>query len=259
MSTVEKMLGVLGLFTPETPIRESDELITHLGGSASAAYRHIKTLQSAGFLARVGSGSYMLGPRVLELDRTIRMSDPVYIAGSPVIRALSASTGLSAVLSMLYSDSVVCVRRVLAPGGPESLFSRGQKRPLVAGASAKAILAYLPAHQLRRIFARHGAAIAAAGLGSDWDAFKLSLRQIRKAGFAMTVAEYNVDIASIAAPIFNARHDVLGSLMLAISLERDDLTAFAKLAPLVVAAAAETSAGIAGMEGGAALAARAVG
>lgn len=259
MPTVEKTLGVLGLFTPETPVRESEELIAYLGGSASAGYRHIKTLQSAGFLARVGSGSYMLGPRVLELDRTIRMSDPVYIAGSPVIRALSAQTGHSAVLSILYSDSVVCVRRVLAPGGPERLFSRGQKRPLVAGASAKAILAYLPAHQLRRIFARHGAAIAAAGLGGDWAAFKLALRGIRKAGFAMTVAEYNPDIAAIAAPIFNAEREVLGSLMLAISVARDDLAAFATLAPRVVAAAAEASAAIARMEGGAALAARGVG
>lgn len=259
MPSVEKTLGVLGLFTPETPVRESEVLIGFLGGSASSGYRYIKSLQAAGFLARVGSGSYMLGPRVLELDRTIRMSDPVYIAGSPVIRALSAATGHSAVLSILYSDSVVCVRRVLAPGGPESLFSRGQRRPLVAGASAKAILAYLPAHQLRRIFARHGAAIAAAGLGEDWGAFKLALRGIRKAGFAMTVAEYNPDIASIAAPIFNADREVLGSLMLAISIAREDLEVFARLAPMVVAAAAETSRGIAGMAGGAALAARAVG
>src|SRR5260370_11839378 len=93
--------------------------------------------------------------RVLELDRTMRLSDPIYVAGSPVIAGLRRETGKSAVLSTLYSDSVVGVCRELAPDGPPDLFDRGQRRPLVAGASAKAILAYLPPHQLRRIFVKH--------------------------------------------------------------------------------------------------------
>ena len=259
MPTIEKTLGILGLFTPETPVRTSDAIIAFLGCPLSTGYRHIKTLQSTGFLSRVGNGSYMLGPRVLELDRTVRLSDPVYIAGSPVIHALREATGHSAVLSILYSDSVVCVRRELSADGPPTLFSRGQRRPLVAAASAKAILAYLPVHQLRRIYAKHGEAAAKAGLGGDWDAFRASLRGIRKAGFAMTVGEYNPDIASIAAPIFNKDQEVLGSLMMAVAAHNNDLTLFATKAPLVVEAAQAVSRQIALMEGGAALPARAVG
>jgi DNA-binding IclR family transcriptional regulator len=223
MPTVDKTLGILGLFTPETPVQTSEALIEFLGCPASTGYRHIKTLQGTGFLARVGSGSYMLGPRILELDRTIRLSDPVTIAGSPIIRALAAKTGHSAVLSILYSDSIVGVQRELTPNGPPSLFSRGQRRPLVSGASAKAILAYLPAHQLRRIFANHGEAASRVGLGATWEEFRRALRQIRKDGFSMTIAEYNADIASIAAPIFNKDNEVLGSLMVGVAIVRSDV------------------------------------
>jgi DNA-binding IclR family transcriptional regulator len=259
MPTVEKTLGILGMFTPETPVRTSEALIDFLGCPASTGYRHIKTLQATGFLTRVGNGSYMLGPRVLELDRTVRLSDPVYIAGSPIIRELARSTGHSAVLSILYSDSVVCVRRELALDGPPTLFSRGQRRPLVAAASAKAILAYLPAHQLRRIFANHGEAAARAGLGATWDEFRRALRAIRKQGWVMTVGEYNAGIASIAAPIFNKDNEVLGSLMFATSVDHPDLANFERYAPRVVEAAQATTARIASMEGTAALPARAVG
>jgi DNA-binding IclR family transcriptional regulator len=259
MAVAEKTLGILSLFTPETPVWTSDALIAHLGCPPSTGYRHIKELQSSGLLTRVGSSSYRLGPRVLELDRAVRLSDPVYVVGSPIICALRDGTGHSAVLATLYSDSIVCVRRELAPDGPPSLFSRGQKRPLVAGASAKAILAYLPAHQLRRIHAKHGDAIAAAALGANWEAFLKTLRQIRKAGFSMTVADYNQDIAAIAAPIFNKDNEVLGSVMLAISIMSNDLQAFAKLAPEVVAAAREISRQIALLDSAATLSARAVG
>jgi DNA-binding IclR family transcriptional regulator len=259
MPTIEKTFGLLGLFTPETPVRSSEALIEFLGTPTSTGYRHIKTLQSTGFVTRVGGGSYMLGPRVLELDRTMRLSDPIYVAGGPVIAGLRRETGKSAVLSTLYSDSVVGVCRELAPDGPPDLFDRGQRRPLVAGASAKAILAYLPPHQLRRIFGKHAADIAGAGLGGSWDEFKRALRAIRQAGFVMTIAEYHPDIASIAAPIFNGQEEVLGSLMLAISLHHPTFTEFAALAPRVVEAAREISRQIALMGGAAALPARAVG
>jgi DNA-binding IclR family transcriptional regulator len=259
MPALERTLGLLDLFTPETPVWTSEALIEFLDGASSTGYRHIKALQSAGLLTRVGAGSYMLGPRVLELDRTVRLSDPVYIAGSPVIRDLHQRTGHSAVLSILYSDSVVCVRRELSADGPPQLFSRGQKRTLVAGASAKAILAHLPAHQLRRIFQKHTAAIGVAGLGLSWDEFRTRLKAIRDAGFVQTRAEFQPGIESIAAPIFNSKNEVLGSLMLAISTEHPNLARFAAFAPDVIKAAQAATKRIANLDGAAALPARAVG
>ena len=259
MPALERTLALLDLFTPETPVWTSEALIQFLEGASSTGYRHIKALQTAGLLTRVGAGSYMLGPRVLELDRTVRLSDPVFIAGSPVIRDLHQRTGHSAVLSILYSDSVVCVRRELSADGPPQLFSRGQKRPLVAGASAKAILAHLPPHQLRRIFQKQTPAITAAGLGASWDEFRLRLKAIRDAGFAQTQAEFQPGVASVAAPIFNSKNEVLGSLMLAIATEHRDVKRLAEYAPDVIEAAHAITRRITSLDGAAALPARAVG
>lgn len=139
-----------------------------------------------GLLARVANGSYVLGPRIPELDRTMRLCDPVYIAGSPVIQQLTEETGHSSLLCILFSESIMCVQQALGKHAPPELFSRGQRRPLVAGASAKIILAYLPLHQLRVIFTKHRKSIAAVGLGADWERFKQALKQIRQAEYAMT-------------------------------------------------------------------------
>jgi DNA-binding IclR family transcriptional regulator len=215
------MLGLLDAFTPEAPVRSAEELIARSGGSRSSGYRYIQTLQRAGLIAPVASGSYVLGPRILELDRQIRLCDPIFNAGEAPLGELAAATGASALLCVLFSDSVVCVRDRPAVGAPAGLFGRGQRRPLFAGAASKVILAYLPPHQLRALYAKHAPAATAAGLGADWEGFKAALRRIRKDGFVQTVGEFNPGIVGIAAPVFNRSTQVLGSV--GVALPEDEL------------------------------------
>ena len=117
------------------------------------------------------------------------------------------------------------------------LFSRGQKRPLFSGAAAKSILAWLPPHQLKSLFAKHRRTIAAAGLGADWDAFRKTLRQIREDGYCITSGEFNPGIVAIGAPLFNRAGDVLGSLSLAASTRSVNMAKFRGLTGRVVQAA----------------------
>ncbi|MPS30206.1 IclR family transcriptional regulator [Pigmentiphaga sp.] len=259
MSSLDKMLSLLDVFTPAAPVWTTEDLIRYSGAPASTCYRYLKTLHSGGLLARVANGSYVLGPRIPELDRTMRLCDPVYIAGSPVIQQLTEETGHSSLLCILFSESIMCVQQALGKHAPPELFSRGQRRPLVAGASAKIILAYLPLHQLRVIFTKHRKSIAAVGLGADWERFKQALKQIRQAEYAMTTGEYNAGIVSIAAPLFNGAGDVLGSLAVAASTSHVDPVAFGAIAERVIEAGREVSRRIASAPNIVALPARAVG
>ena len=72
MSSLEKMLSMLDVFTTERAVWSSEELIQHLGAPPSTCYRYLKVLHTSGYLARVANGSYMLGPRIMELDRVTR-------------------------------------------------------------------------------------------------------------------------------------------------------------------------------------------
>ena len=97
------------------------------------------------------------------------------------------------------------------------------------------------------------------GLGRDWEGFKLALKQIRQAGYAMTLGDYNAGIVSIAAPLFNREGEVLGSLALAASTLTINADAFKDFAPLVVEAARQISVQISSNEDIVALPARALG
>lgn len=167
-NSLARMLGLLDLFTPSATVRPVTDLVNYLGTSRSTSYRYIKALHEAGLIEAVANGHYVLGPRIVEFDRQIRMSDPLYKGGAQVLRPLVDLTTHSALLCALYSDSVMCIRDEQAPDSPPNIFSRGQRRPLFAGAASKIILPYVPPHRLRSIFKQHQRAIAIAGLGTDW-------------------------------------------------------------------------------------------
>jgi DNA-binding IclR family transcriptional regulator len=259
-SSLEKMLALLDVFTRTAPAWSTEDLIGLSGTSRSTCYRYIKVLQDAGLLTPVAGGAWMLGPRVIELDRTMRLTDPVTIGGGPPMRRLAKETGHSALLCVLFSGTVMCVDdNAPAAGAPPGLFSRGQRRPLFTGAASKAILAHLPPHQLRALFARHRMAIAGAGLGADWDAFRGALRAIREAGHSVTVGEFRPGILGIAAPLFNAEGGVLGSLGIAAEAHRVSAKARTALAARVMTAAKEACTLIAHEQPHGARPARAVG
>jgi DNA-binding IclR family transcriptional regulator len=257
-SSLEKMLELLDVFTTAAPAWSTEDLIRFSGTSRSTCYRYIKTLQDAGFLTPVAGGAWMLGPRIIELDRTMRLCDPVTIGGGPSMRRVAQETGHSVLLCLLFSSTVMCVDDAPAAGAPPGIFSRGQRRPLFAAAASKVILAHLPPHQLRTLFARHRTAIAAAGLGADWDAFRVSLRAIREAGYCITTGEFRAGILGIAAPLFNAEGGVLGSLGIATEAHKVPAEQHAALAAIVVSAAKEACERIAQQQPSGARPARAV-
>jgi len=74
MSSPERTLAILGLFSGERPIWQPDAINAALGYSRPTGYRYVKALVAAGLLHRLEPGLYCLGPRIIELDYQLRQS-----------------------------------------------------------------------------------------------------------------------------------------------------------------------------------------
>ena len=207
-----KMLQILDLFSQAEPVWSTADIIDALQASRSTGYRYIKTLNDAGLLATVRNGYYSLGPRIIEMDLQMRLTDPLLLAGRGVLEELVHSIGHSALICTAYHDSVLCVGECRAPDGPTNQFSRGQRRPLFQGAISKVILAYLPHHRLKAIYARQSTEIEKAGLGSNWSDFRANLGQIKKDGHSLTKGEFNPGVIGVAAPILTDQKTSIGSV-----------------------------------------------
>jgi DNA-binding IclR family transcriptional regulator len=248
MSSLERMLGVLDVFSLDRPVWTVDSLTGALGYTRSTTYRYVKELVDAGLLARAGGGSYMLGPRIIELDRQIRLCDPLLATAAPVMRALLSECGPGVVmLCSLYRDKVLCVHQERRAFARDIGYSRGRPMPLFRGATSKIMLAHLPERQLARLFADHREEIAETDLGSDWPAFTAALRTLRRAGICVSRGEVNEGVVGVAAPIFDAEKRLIGSLSRVLAEEDFDDRRLDDIAASVTGAAGRISAGLAAL------------
>lgn len=78
---VHRPVAVVGigyaLFTEESPVWTADQIIARLHTSRATVYRYLQAPTAAGFLSQLARGAYTLGPRIIELDRQIRIADPL--------------------------------------------------------------------------------------------------------------------------------------------------------------------------------------
>ncbi len=214
---------MLQLFSEAEPEWSTAAIIEALETSRSTGYRYIKTLHEAGLLSTVRNGYYTLGPRIIEMDLQIRVTDPLLLASHGVLEDLVDKIGHSALLCTAYRDSVLCVGECRAPDSPANRFSRGQRRPLFQGATSKVILAHLPHHRLKAIYPRQRKEIENAGLGSSWSDFRTTLGQIKKDGYLLTMGEFNPGVYGVAAPVLTDQKTALGSVGVAWEKERRDV------------------------------------
>jgi DNA-binding IclR family transcriptional regulator len=235
MSSVAKVFDVLDLFSLETPVLRVEDIGQRLGYTRASAYRYVRDLCDAGLLAPAGSGAYALGPRVLELERLLRLTDPLLRASQLVLarmRPAVARGGGVLLVCSLYRDRVLCIHQEgaerLTAGGRIIPIQRvrGLPMPLFRGAASLAILAHLPPRQARALHARQSEAIAQAGLGGSWAAFRARLAGIRQAGHAVSSGQMDPDLSALSAPILlpgegpAAAPQLLGSLTRVMT--RDD-------------------------------------
>ena len=219
MSTTDRVLSILGLFTAERPQWTVEELRSELRLSASTAYQYVGSLTKAGLLVSGKAGRCMVGPAAVELDRIARQVDPLIRGARAALHELVGASGAGTVglLCRLYRLQVMCVEQyVLVPPEFTISYERGRPMPLMRGSASKVILANLEARQLRRLYERESPAFAAVHGEADWPRFKEKMRQIRRSGSLVAVGELDPGVMGISAPVFDEHDQILGSIGLAL-------------------------------------------
>ncbi|QIK41576.1 IclR family transcriptional regulator [Pontivivens nitratireducens] len=212
-SSVDRALAILEFFTSQQPIWSTEMLMTELGLTRATTYRYIKSLSDAGYLVATAGGGYTLGPRFIEMDRRIRLGDPLLRVAPPIMNELPKPFVGAQILSGFYGNRAVTIYVDQADKELTLQMERGRSFPLLAGPPSRIILAHLPTYQLRNLLLSNPLGIAKAGLGENWHEFSQNLKAIRKTGYD-AAADFDQRVIAIAAPIFRSSNAVIASLCL---------------------------------------------
>lgn len=234
MSSLARTLEVLDLFSTETTAITAESVIERLQLSRTTAYRYLQVLTQSGLIAHFG-GSYVPGPRIIELDLLIRTADPVLMVAEPVMREISADHECDVQLLSMYGNRVIVTSHVRAGGELPMSYGRGRTMPLFHGAGAWVIMAVLPAARQRRLLQMESN--RPGGKTATWEDIRSTLGQTRRRGFYVSHGELDPDVVGIAAPITHDSLDAPAALVILLRRQRFALTDESRVIDLVRQAA----------------------
>lgn len=232
---------LLTLSRSESPIGVS-AVSRELKLSKAVVHRILQSLVSRD-LVRIDPDTreYSLGPSATALGaRALRQLDLRVVARDELV-SLRNETKETTTLSLLVVDKRTYVDQYESPQEIKMTVEPGRLYPLYAGASSRAILAFLPEIDVARVLS--------AGLESltdetihELDVLKERLAEVHANGFATSRGERQSGAGSVAAPVFRGDGQVIGSISVCGPLARFDSAAVERYVPLITAAATRISA-----------------
>lgn len=179
----------------------------------STAYHLLNTMIDEGFVTHLPEESrFGLGVAAFEVGSGYSRQEPLQRIARRQLATLVDSTGQSAHLAVSHGRDVLYVVEERAPGRPPLVTDVGVRLPAQLTASGRAILAALPAAQVRALYPDRDAFVDRHGLGpTSLSALRALLAETRQRGYAVEDGEVTPGFASVAAAVLDHNsHPVAG-------------------------------------------------
>ncbi len=214
VEAIERAIRILDAFSVDRPELGVAELGRLLGLKRSTVHRALTTLEAGGLLRQVDtSQKYTLGPKILSLAHILRSQLSLATLALPGMRALRDRFNETVALHLLQGRGRVVVQQVESTHDLRRTYREvGKPLPLYAGSPGRLLMAYLPEEEIQGIIAETGLKPFTTQTVTDPFRLMLSLEEVRRQGYALSVSEHTPGIASISCPIRNQEGRVIAAI-----------------------------------------------
>lgn len=242
MSTVDKALGVLELFSETQTSVGLSEAARLLDRDKATVQRYLAALETQGFLEQDPlTRQYHLGPAVTRLAQVRELTYPVESAVKNVLMQLVQDTGETAHLTHIQGTTLSEVQIVeTTVKGTRVYIDPAAPLPLHATASGTAFLSEVADTDVDQMISK--------SLESFTDKTPITRESVMDAvakarvlGYARAHGTYETDVVGTAAPVRNMNNTVCGAVAVAAPVSRFDDAVADHIATHVVKAATAIS------------------
>jgi DNA-binding IclR family transcriptional regulator len=192
---LDRTFSILELFNEEQPAWTATEIARALDLPVPTAYRLLAALRGLEYVHQdPETKRFRLGLVDLRL------------VALPVLQLIARESGETSLLTVPSAthDASVCLERVETPQPLRLSLQPGRQLPLHAGASQKALLAFMREEEIERVLSRPLERLCSATI-TDKGALLRELAHIRRRGWASSYEETNLGVWGVAVPIVDAR------------------------------------------------------
>lgn len=217
IAAVERAVDVLNLFAESgEPTLGVTEIAQELGLSKAVVFRILSSFRAKGFIEIDDrTRRYALGPKVLLLGLSQLDRLDFRQMARDAMEELSRATNETATLSVRMGDQRVYIDQVTPPRDVKMVVQLGRPVPLHAGASSKALLAFLPQAEQDAYLSSGKLDKLTPRTVTAERTLRKELKEIRARGFAVSFGERLEGAGSVAAPLLG--HEGLPLAVISVS------------------------------------------
>lgn len=171
----------------------------------ATAHRLAVGLEVHGLLSRDANGRWCPGPMLAVL--AAGAPDPLIAASADVLPRLRDRTGESVQVYRPDGLSRICIAVAEPPSGLRDTVQLGSRLPMNAGSGAKVLTAWADPSTQRAVLAESAFS-------------ERTLAEVRRRGWAQSVAEREPGVASVSAPVRNPKGAVIAAVSVSGPVER---------------------------------------
>ena len=200
MSVLEKATQILDLVAESPEAATLTSIAQRLGRPRSSTHRLLSELLHLGLLFRVGTATYVPGPRLVRWGEAASGVTDIVRISQPAMLRLRDAVGESVHLYVRQRNTRVCVAAVEGSYELRHFTEVGKPLPLSVGASGKLLLAFadaaIRAQELRRV-----AGTPVTPRAPSVEDLTAQLGNIVASGWSMSFGEREEGLAAAAVPI----------------------------------------------------------
>lgn len=245
VNSIVKAVRVLDTLSANGPLGYA-EILRRVALPKSTLSKIMATLEAEGLVSRdPQNGRYQMGVKLIEWGSGARAQIEMRKVAGPVMKALSEKLDCTVHLTLLAHNEVLPIESVESGTWYWHHFKYpvaiGIPAPIHATGAGKAILAFLERGEVESIVREKGLRKYTENTITDLATLWLEIEKIRAVGHAVSNAEHDELIRSVAAPIWNHDGKVIGALSALGIVSRFTPDRLDAIAAEVVKAAAEIS------------------
>jgi len=196
VQSIERAFGLLETMAEHDGMMGLSQLAAASGLPLPTIHRLVRTLVDLGYLRQEPSRRYVLGPSLIRLGES--SSQMLSLWARPHLARLVDELGESANLAMLDGDQIVYVAQAQSRHSMRTFTEVGRRALPHCTAVGKAIMADIPAAQVRDILHRTGMPKRTENTITDPDEFARQLMWSTEHGYAIDEGEQEVGVRCVA-------------------------------------------------------------
>lgn len=220
-AAVERVLGVLDLFTADRRALDVAEIAEATGLSGGTAESVLDALCRHGLLSHDRARDrYTAGIRSLELAYGYRSETDLVEAARPILAGIRDRLDETSMLAVRWGDHRVNIAQMTSARPLRQEIPEGKRKPLYIGAGGKILLAALGDDEITDYLARVPLEKHSPTTTTDRAQLLETVAAIRRTGYAETLSERNSGGASFGAAVRAGDGPIVAALVVSVPLCR---------------------------------------